>query len=244
MQHYKVEGNQITFNDSRFYYQDGVFCPSVSTILTAYPKDEHFFKWLKENGEDSDKIKEAAGQRGSTVHKMTEDYDNGLEVSLLNESGKQQFTMLEWAMFTRYCEFRSYTMEDMEIKNIEMQLVDIELREAGTLDRFVILKGKKMILDIKTSNAVYPSYWLQLSAYRRLFERKSGIKIDAVGIVWLNAKTRGSAAGKIQGANWQLLVKEDSKDDLDLFECTKKLWLVQNKDVAPKNVSYQLSYKI
>lgn len=243
MQHYKVEGNQITFLDGRYYYQDGIFCPSVSTILEAYPKDYRFFKWLKENGEDSDRIKEAAGERGSNVHKMTEDYDNGLEVSLLNESGRQSWSIQEWAMFTRYVEFREYTKESMEIKATEMQLIDLELKEAGTLDRFVTLGGKNLILDVKTSNAVYPSYWLQLAAYRRMFERKSGQKIDGVGIVWLNAKTRGSAVNKIQGAGWQLLVREDSGPDLELFECTKKLWLAQNKDVTPRNISYQLSYQ-
>jgi hypothetical protein len=243
MQQHKIEGNQITLLDQRYYYLGGQFCPSISTILEAYPKDAHFFKWLKENGEDSDRIKEDAGRRGSNVHKMTEDYDDGLEVSLLNDKLHQQWSVAEWAMFTRYVEFRAMTQEDMEIKAVEMRLIDLELREAGTLDRYVILKGKNMILDVKTSNAIYPSYFLQLAAYRRLFERKSGIKIDAVGIVWLNAKTRGPAVNKIQGKNWQLIVREDSSEDLELFECTKRLWLQQNKDVTPQNVSYQLSYK-
>lgn len=242
--HYRVEGNQITLLDSRYYYLDGVFCPSISTILEAYPKDYGFFKWLKETGEESDKIKDAAGERGSNVHKMTERYDEGLEVSLLSADGYQAWTIQEWAMFTRYVEFRKYLGDRLAIHAIEMQLIDLELLEAGTLDRYVEIDGKKLILDIKTSNAIYPSYWLQVAAYRRLFERKSGINIDGVGILWLNAKTRGNAVNKIQGANWQLLTKEDTNPDLELFECTKKLWNAQNKDVYPKNISYQLSHKL
>jgi len=75
-----------------------------------------------------------------------------------------------------------------------------------------------------------------------MFERQSGIKIDAVGIVWLNAKTRGTQPNKIQGSGWSLIIKEDSTDDLELWDCTKKLWLSQNKNAMPKEISYQLTY--
>lgn len=243
--HFRVEGNQITFVDSRFYYQDGIFCPSISTILEAYPKGPEFYKWLKETGNDSDRIKEEAGERGSNVHKMTEDYDNGLLVSLLDIGGHQNWSMREWAMFTRYVEFRNQIGEAMKIHAIEMQVLDVELREAGTLDRFVTIGEKNLLLDIKTSNNIYESYWLQLAAYRRLFERKNpDLKIDAVGIVWLNAKTRGTQPKKIQGSGWQMIVKEDSSEDLELFDCTKRLWLQQNKNLVPRETSYQISYHL
>lgn len=241
--YFRVQGNQITFTDSRFYYQDGVFCPSISTILEAYPKGPEFYKWLKETGENSDKIKEDAGAQGSNVHKMTEDYDQGLLVSLLDIGGSQTWSIREWAMFSRWVEFRQQVGDSMKIQAIEMQVLDLELQEAGTLDRFVTIGGKNLLLDIKTSNNIYESYWLQLAAYRRLFERKNtDVKIDAVGIVWLNAKTRGTQPKKIQGSGWQLVVREDSTHDLELFECTKKLWLSQNKNILPKETSYQLSY--
>lgn len=247
MKHFKVDGNQITFTDSRFYLDvdSGTFCPSVSTILEAFPKGPEFYKWLKEQGEGADDIKEAAGAQGSNVHKMTEDYDKGLLVSLLNPANNTQtWTLKEWAMFSRYVEFRQQ-VSNMKILAIEMQVCDIELAEAGTLDRLVEIGGKTLLLDIKTSNNVYPSYWLQLAAYRRMLERKAEtVKIDAVGIVWLNARTRGTQPKKIQGNGWQLLVREDSTEDLELYECTKKLWLVQNKDLLPKETTYQLTYKL
>ena len=239
---YKVEGDQITFLDSRYYHSDGVFCPSVTTILDAYPKDYHFFKWLKENGEDSDKIRDAAGARGSAVHEMTEDYDNGQEVSLLNIDGLPSTRIDVWAMFTKYVEFRDSM--PMEIIANEMQLIDLELMEAGTLDRFMEIDGKRMIIDIKTSNSIHKIHWLQLAAYRRLFTRRSKEVVDAVGILWLNAKTRGAAKGKIQGAGWQLLVEEDSSDDLMLYDCTKTLWREQNKGVIPRQLSYKIKHKL
>jgi len=243
--YFRVEGNQITFLDQRYYVMDGVYCPSISTILEAYPKGPEFYKWLKETGEDSDRIKEQAGAQGSNVHKMTENYDQGLLVSLLDLGGHQTWTVKEWAMFSRYVEFRAQIGETMKIHAIEMQVLDIELMEAGTLDRYVTIGEKNLLLDIKTSNNIYDSYWLQLAAYRRLFERRNPeIKIDAVGIVWLNAKTRGTQPKKIQGNGWQLLLREDSSPDLELFECTKKLWMAQNKNIMPRETSYQLTYKL
>ena len=243
--HFRVVGNQITFEDARFYYQDGIFCPSISTILEAYPKGPEFYKWLKETGEESDKIRDRAGVQGSNVHRMTEDYDNGLLVSLLDTDGHQTWTMKEWGYFSRYVEFRNQVGDAMKILGIELQIVDPELREAGTIDRIVTIGDKTLLLDIKTSNNLYDSYYLQLAAYKRLFERKSPeIKIDAIGIVWLNAKTRGTQPKKLQGNGWQVLLREDTTEDLSLFECTKKLWLAQNKNLTPKEISYQLSYQL
>jgi hypothetical protein len=92
--------------DARFYYTEhGDFVPSVTTILEAYPKDAHFYKWLKEVGTDADAIRDEAGRRGSVVHQLTEMYDNGEDVSLLNVDGNLQYKMLEWSMFERYVEF-------------------------------------------------------------------------------------------------------------------------------------------
>jgi len=102
-----------------------------------------------------------------------------------------------------------------------------------------------MILDIKTSNQSYDHYWLQLAAYRRLFEIESGQRVDAVGIVWLNAKTRTNGSkGAIQGEGWQLLTKEDTSHDLELYEATKMLWKAQNGSLTPKNITYNLTHKI
>jgi len=242
MNNYRIEGDQITFVDNRFYHTGGHFVPSVTTYLNAYPKGPEYYAWLKKVGEDADDIRDDAGRRGSNVHHMVEAYNNGLEVSLLSESDSLAWSLSEWAMFTRYVEFVEKVKP--EILGVEMQLIDIELNEAGTLDLFIDIAGKKIIVDVKTSNAVYDSYWLQVAAYKRLFEKTSGQKVDAVGILWLNAKTRTDGkAGSIQGKGWQLLMKEDVSEDLALFDCTKALWRNQNKNIVPSNVSFQLTHK-
>lgn len=248
---FKLKGNQITFTDNRFYNIGEKFYPSVTTILQAYPKDAGFYKWLKEVGNDADTIRDAAGDRGSTVHKLTEQYDDGLEVSLMkpiqinpfDTVHKIQYSMQEWAMFERYVNFRQRF--PLEILAMEMQLISEKYEEAGTLDRYVEIDGKRMILDIKTSNALYDHYWLQLAAYKRMFEDISGQTVDAVGILWLNAKTRTEGKkGDIQGEGWQLITRTDTTKEIELYEATKKLWQAQNGNMKPKQTSYTLTHKL
>ena len=103
-----TDNNQITFLDSRYYKTEtGSFVPSVTTILDAFPKSATFYDWLKKHGENSDDIRDEAGRRGSVVHGLTEDYDNGLEVTLMDALGRIDYKLSEWHMFEKYVEFRS-----------------------------------------------------------------------------------------------------------------------------------------
>ena len=237
-----IQAQQLTMLDARFYHADGQFYPSVTTILEAYPKDAAYFKWIKEVGTDADAIRDEAGRRGSVVHDLTERYDNGEEVSLLNMDGNLQFKMNEWAMFERYVDFM--TRFNPEYLMVEQNFVSPALGYAGTIDRLAKFGDKTMLIDIKTSNNIHDSYWLQLAAYRRLMTVMTGLIVDAVGILHLNAKTRTNGSkGAIQGIGWQLLTKDDSTDDYELFEVTRQLWHAQNKDAKPRQASYKLTYK-
>jgi hypothetical protein len=229
--------------DARFYYDtNGEFVPSVTTILEAYPKDAHFFKWLKEVGSDADAIRDEAGRRGSVVHQLTEQYDAGEEVSLLNMDGNLQYKMLEWSMFERYVEFS--TRFKPEILMSEQNFVNSFLGFAGTLDRVIKMNGLTYLIDIKTSNVIHDSYWLQLAAYRELLLQNNGMEVDFVGILHLNAKTRTEGKiGAIQGQGWQLIQQRDTAKEISLFDKVRDLWLEQNKDAKPKRASYTLTHK-
>ena len=119
---------------------------------------------------------------------------------------------------------------------------------AGTLDRICKIDGKVYVLDIKTSNGIYNSYWLQLAAYEQLY--MDGVladsiypDIDGVAILWLNAKTRTYGKnGAIQGPGWQMVTKDDRTKDWDLFKSVQKLWLAEHEDDKPREFSYQLSH--
>jgi hypothetical protein len=243
-----THSKQITFLDNRFYQtESGSYVPSVTTIGDAYPKGPEYFAWIKKVGEDADTIRDEAGRRGSIVHELTEKYDAGEEISLLSDTGRIGFKLSEWAMFERYVDFRSRF--ELEILMSEFNIINEKLGYAGTLDRVVEMGGKKILLDIKTSNAIYPFYWLQLAAYKKLYESiglESG-GIDEVAILWLNAKTRTTGSkGAIQGIGWQLVTREKDlmQRDIDMFEATHKLWLAENGTMQPKKLQYQLTHKL
>jgi hypothetical protein len=240
---YQINDKQLTFLDSRFYKtDDGGFVPSVTTILEAYPKGAAYYNWLKEAGKDADEIRDEAGRRGSVVHKLTEDYDTGEEVQLVNPNGSIDYKLNEWAMFERYVEFRKRFQFVTDC--IELNIISQDLGYAGTIDRVINMNGERILLDIKTSNAIYPSYWLQLAAYRALLY-SAGIEVDKVAILWLNAKTRTEGKkGDIQGIGWQMITKEDTKDDIALFYATHQLWLAENQTSKPKQLTYQISHKL
>ncbi|CAB4137368.1 hypothetical protein UFOVP318_26 [uncultured Caudovirales phage] len=241
---YTINNKQLTFLDARFYQtQDGNYVPSVTHILDCYPKGAAYFNWLKENGKDADEIRDEAGRRGSVVHKLTELYDAGDEVNLVNPNGSIDYKLNEWAMFERYVEFRKRF--NFTTDCIELNIISKELGYAGTLDRVITLDGKKILLDIKTSNAIYPSYWLQLAAYRSLLLNSLGQRVDMAAILWLNAKTRTEGKkGDIQGIGWQLITKEDCSKDLELFNATHQLWIAENENSKPKQLTYQISHKL
>ncbi|MFN9710993.1 MAG: hypothetical protein ACK55K_06250 [Bacteroidota bacterium] len=240
---YTIQNKQLTFLDSRFYQTpDGDYVPSVTTVLEAYPKGASYYNWLKEVGKDADEIRDEAGRRGSVVHKLTEDYDQGKEVNLINPNGSIDYKLNEWAMFERYVEFRSRFQFVTDC--IEFNIISKELGYAGTIDRIIDFSGVKILMDIKTSNAIYSSYWLQLAAYRNLL-KSQGINVDKVAILWLNAKTR--TEGKkdaVQGNGWQLLIKDNSAIDLGLFNATYQLWSIENAGSKPKQLTYQISHKL
>ena len=173
MQTFIQSGKQITFLDNRFYTTEGDgYVPSVTTILQAYPKDAAYFQWLKANGEESDNIRDEAGRRGSIVHDLTERYDNGEEINLMNESGYIGYKLGEWSMFEKYVDYTSRFKSNI-IHN-EINIVSTKLGFAGTIDRVIEFNGKTMLIDIKTSGAIYDSYWLQLAAYEQLITGQYG----------------------------------------------------------------------
>ena len=246
MNNFIIDNNKgrIEFLDSRFYLTpDGGYVPSVTTILEAYPKDAAYFKWIKDVGADADAIRDEAGRRGSVVHQLTEDYDAGHECTFLGD-GSPKYKMLEWSMFERYVDF-SVTHNPTHYI-IEGNYISQNLGFAGTIDRVCTIYGKETLLDIKTSNSIYPSYWLQLAAYNKLLQVEHKIQVDQVAILWLNAKTRTTGKnGAIQGIGWQLVTKpiDEVWKDYDMFLATKKLWNALNEDVKPKFISYQLKHK-
>lgn len=242
----KITKDRIEFLDSRFYqHANGNFYPSVTTILEAYPKSAAFYEWLKKMGEDSDEIRDEAGRKGSAVHQLAEDYDGGVECFLLDAFGNAQYKEIEWAMFERYVEFREKYLYEMVAS--EVHYISPALGFAGTLDRVFLIEGKRTLVDIKTSNSLHNHYWLQMAAYKQLWDEVNpNEKIDEIRILWLNAKTRTEGAGKsVQGIGWKLHEPDYGIDHYwKLFQSVYLTWQEEHRTTRPKNRSYLLKHKL
>lgn len=64
---------QINFLDRRVYKRsDGVYYPSVTTILQYMPRNQFFENWLKDVGHNADLIARHAAKEGTQVHEAAE----------------------------------------------------------------------------------------------------------------------------------------------------------------------------
>lgn len=247
---------RVQFLDSRFYEAaPGVYVPSVTTILEAYPKGAQYAQWLMRVGEDADQIRDEAGRRGSVVHNLTERYDRKERIDLMTEAGEPRYKLTEWAMFERYVEFRRRYRDVTAIHAIETNMASAELGYAGTLDRLLTIDGTTYLMDIKTSGAIHNSYWLQQAAYLQLLYSTgliarlwpdTEVPEIKLSILWLNAKTRGEGRGDaVQGKGWQLLTADRPHAELlRLFNATRNLWLEEHKNDAPRMTTYQITHQL
>jgi ATP-dependent exoDNAse (exonuclease V) beta subunit len=226
------DAQQITLPDSRYYRRNGNYYPSVTYVLSYYPKGKFFEDWLKKVGYASEHIVKRAAEEGTQVHELCEDYLNGKELHFLNNLGKPQFNPDVWQMFLRFVEF----WEEFKptLIETEVHLFSDKLKVAGTCDLIVELNGELWLLDLKTSNQLQSTYELQTAVYGQCYEECFGKKIDRYGILWLKSSKRKSAKGKMQGKGWEIVESSRTFDEnIDIFQTVKKLFDLENPTHSP-----------
>ena len=64
---------RIDFLDRRVYQRsEGVYYPSVTSILSAMPADPFFLQWIAEVGKNADIIRDKAAREGTQLHESIE----------------------------------------------------------------------------------------------------------------------------------------------------------------------------
>lgn len=244
-----TQAKQVHVLDQRFYSNDMVkFWPSATTILDAFPKGAWYSKWLKENGDNADKIRDEAAEKGSNVHNATEAIDNGKELYWADENGNPFFTLEEWQMILNYKNFKD-VVQPVIVAN-ELSLCSDELGFGGTLDRIVEFAGKRWLLDIKTSNQMSDTYEMQTAAYAKLWNQfHPELPVDATGILWLKSTIRTDKIDEKKGIwqgrphnnpkGWQIISYDDHYDiTYKDFEHVKAIFNRANPNYKPLNLVY------
>ena len=204
---------QINFLDRRVYKRgEGVYYPSVTTILQYMPKNKFFESWLKDVGHNADLIMRRAGKQGTQVHEACEKLILGEEVSWMDDYGNAKYSQIVWEMILKFHDF--WTTYKPELISAEEFVWSDEHKFAGTADIVCKMNDEVWLIDLKTSNSIHKSYDLQLASYAKGLEESRGVKIERTGILWLKAHSRGPSKQKkvIQGKGWKLL----QIDDIDI----------------------------
>lgn len=213
------ELRQITLHDSRYYQRSpGVFYPSVTTVLGYFPKDKFFETWVKDVGHNADLIMRRAGEEGTQVHNAIEDYLAGKEIKWIESTGQVNYKTHVWKMILSFVDFWT-TYKPKLILSEEFVYSDTH-KYSGTLDLMVEIDGQIWLLDIKTSNAIHESYYLQMAAYTKAHEEIKGEKVDRNGIIWLKSAKRGpdKSGKKMQGKGWEISEGNKTLDQyFDMF---------------------------
>ena len=236
------DAKQITLPDSRYYRRNGEYYPSITHVLGSYPKGKHFEEWLKNMGRSADYIVRKAGEDGTKVHEMIEEYLEGKEMNFLNEAGYPQHDPTIWQMFLRFVDF--WETHKPELIDQEIHLYSDTLKVAGTTDLVCKIGNDLWIIDHKTSNHIQTTYELQAAVYAHCYEECFGVKPDKTGILWLKSSKRKGSKDKMQGKGWEMILPSRTQEEnIEIFKTVKRLFDLENPNEAPVFTEFKTSVK-
>ena len=236
------DAQQITLPDSRYYRRNGEYYPSITHILSLYPKGQQYEQWLKQVGFASEYIVKKAAEEGTQVHELAEKYLLGEEMHFLSPNANPLYTVDVWKMFLRFVEFWE-TYNPILIET-EVHLFSDELKVAGTCDLIVEIDGKLWLLDIKTSNNIHSTYELQTAVYGQCYKECYGKDIDNYGILWLKSSKRTFKKDKFQGKGWEIVEnKRTLQENIEIFKMVKTIFNIEYPNEKPSFTELKTTIK-
>lgn len=239
---------RIDFLDRRVYQRsEGVYYPSVTSILSAMPADPFFLQWLGELGnKNAELVRNQAAREGTQVHEGIEKLLKGEKLEWVDEYGNARYNLNVWKMLLKFQDFYN------QVKPVplasEMFLYSDEYGYAGTMDFLCEVGTETWLIDFKTSNHVGLSYNLQLAAYGKALKEQKNIVPDRHGVLWLKASTRSDKIdlqrGVCQGKGWQLVFDPDPKKSFDIFKHVYEIYKTLNPKIEPYTASYPVEISL
>ena len=237
---------QITILDSRFYQRKpDVFYPSVTYVLSHFPKGKFFEDWLKDVGHNSKHVVEKASREGTQVHEAIENYLEGKEITWIDDYGNAKYSLEVWKMILSFTEF--WAEHKPELISSEEHLFSDTLKIAGTADLVVKIDGEIWMLDIKTSNSLHETYNLQLACYTQAWNECFDTPIQRRGILWLKSGSRGEdkSGKKMKGRGWEIKECPNTlQEDVDIFKHLYEIFMVSVGKLKPLSEIYPTSVKL
>jgi len=148
------------------YIKDHIYDNDIDAMVT---------KILPEARKAHTKIKDTAADYGTHVHDQIENYCKGKKVVSINEQvDKSVQSFIDW-----------FERQNAKVIESEKRLYSKEHWYAGTVDLVLEIDGKHWIADIKTSNGIYNTYFLQMAGYQIALEETENYDIEGHMIIQL-----------------------------------------------------------
>lgn len=194
--------NKIVFNELSFYPNKHLYqlndtrLPSVTTIMK--PLSNALYKDIEE------KVLSKAANKGTTVHNAIENYCKFGITDIENEYEGYFNAYLDW-----------YKKVSPQIIANECKVYHRYMLYAGTADMLVIIDGKVILIDFKTTSSVNEMLTsVQLEAYSKAYE-SHGVNIDGKAVLHLKKDGKYS---------WHFY----EKNDIESWEVFGALIVVHN----------------
>jgi hypothetical protein len=229
------------------------YVPSVTWIASKYPMGVGYFKWLASVGwDESIAIRNAAGDKGSKVHlavkALLDGETVGMDSSFYNETlnAMEPLNLEEYECLMSFVDWAALAKPEVidseyvvwEPSHRYAGMVDLKCRlDLEYLKTFIGPKNfekggyraeDKWAIDFKTSQDVWPSSEIQVSAYRH-----ADPTIDRTAILQLGYR-RNKVKYKLT----------EVPDKFELFLAAKTIWASECEGQAPLQRDFPLSLSL
>ena len=159
---------------------DGTRIPGTTTVISRFKDSGGLMHWAFQQGKNGSPTlyaeAEKAADIGTLAHQMVEAHINGAPPEGVLEGIDPGMANKASNAFAQYRIWESQTRIQLLSRYQEIQIISEEYRFGGTPDAIGMIGDDPVVLDWKSSNAVYADYLIQIAAYGHLLTH--GIRMD------------------------------------------------------------------
>lgn len=164
-----------------YFNADGKRIPGTTTIIGRFKDSGGLIHWAYNQGKDGKELyeeRDKAAECGTLAHEMVEAYLRKQDHMAILKSVPEEMATKALNAFQMFRDWKDQTRIEIITDFQEVSMVSEQYQYGGTPDAIGILDGKHILLDWKTSNAVYSDYLMQLAAYKLLWEENGHPEIN------------------------------------------------------------------
>ena len=192
--------------------------PGTTTISGLLDKSRFLVPWANKlglQGIDSQSFVDEKAKSGTLAHAWASEQMGGpkpdLSAYTQYEIDAAENSFIKWLGWRK--------AHDIEPILVEACLVSEKYQYGGQIDCYASIDGRLALIDNKTSKAIYPEHWLQVSGYAIILE-ELGYKVDEVRILQI---------GRDESEGFHEEVKTDLSIQKSIFLHCREIYNLQSK---------------